>query len=52
MRFALALVLGLVTFGAAQAQTVAGQPSTTYLDSAAPSFARAHAQQYSTANGQ
>lgn len=56
MRFAFALVLGLVTIGAAQAQTVAGQPgtpqSTTFLDSAAPSFSRSHAQQYNTANGQ
>lgn len=53
MRFAFALILGLVTIGAAQAQTVAGQqPSTTYLDTSTPSFSRSHAQQYNTANGQ
>lgn len=58
MRFAFALIVGLVTIGAAQAQTFADQPSTprelstTYLDTSTPSFSRSHAQQYNTANGQ
>jgi hypothetical protein len=57
MRFAFALITGLVSIGAAQAQTLAGQPSTpqpstTYLDASAPSFSRSHALQYNTANGQ
>ncbi|MBR0646742.1 hypothetical protein [Plastoroseomonas hellenica] len=58
MRFAFALIIGLVTVGAAQAQTFADRPSTprelstTYLDTSTPSFSRSHAQQYNTANGQ
>lgn len=58
MRFAFAFFIGLVAIGAAQAQTVAGQPSThrepstTFLDTSTPSFSRSQALQYNTANGQ
>lgn len=58
MRFAFAVIIGLATAGAAQAQSFADRPSTpregstTYLDTSTPSFSRSQALQYNTANGQ